>query len=39
MTPNAYAAALVLAAVPVGIASAVLGVWIVRMSVAWWVGH
>ena len=39
MTYNAYAAALVLAAVPVGMGSAVLGVWIVRMSVAWWVGH
>jgi hypothetical protein len=35
MNNDAFAAALVLAAIPVGMASGVFGVWLVRWSVAW----
>jgi len=35
MTNDAFAAALVLAAIPVGMASGAFGVWLVRWSVAW----
>lgn len=37
MTDNAFAAALVIAAVPIGMASGVCGVWLVRWLVVWWV--
>lgn len=39
MTNNAFAAALVLAAIPAGVASAIGGVWLYRMIVASLVAH
>ncbi len=35
MTNNAFAAALVLAAIPIGIVGGAFGVWLFRWSVAW----
>jgi hypothetical protein len=35
MTNDAFAAALVLAAIPVGMAIGAFGVWLFRWSVAW----
>lgn len=35
MTNNAFAAALLLACVPTGIASAMLGVWMLRAFLSW----
>lgn len=35
MTNDAFAAALLLACVPTGIASAMLGVWMLRAFLAW----
>ena len=35
MTNNAFAAALLLACIPTGIASAMLGVWMLRAFLAW----
>jgi hypothetical protein len=35
MTNDAFATALVLAAIPVGMASGVFGVWLFRTLVAW----
>jgi hypothetical protein len=35
MTNDAFAAALLLTAIPAGMASGIFGVWLVRWSVAW----
>jgi hypothetical protein len=37
LTNNAFAAALVIAAIPAGAASAIVGVWAYRAIVAWMV--
>ena len=39
MTDNAYAAALVLAAIPAGMASGMFGVWLLRTMIAALVAH